>query len=75
MTGPQITARPGTKRHLKQLRARCVFSAVYASAATHAAKVAADKHAAAQREVEIASANLDAFTTIVLALSPAVGSA
>jgi len=33
--GPQVTARPGTKRHLRQVRARAVFFAIHAVTANN----------------------------------------
>lgn len=64
--GPQVTARPGTKRHARQLLARVKFLAIEASYARAAARRAAAREALALAERQAAERRL-------LAL-PAVGS-
>ena len=52
MTGPQVTARPGTKRHLRQTIARATFFAIM--------------HSAAKADLRRAQAALDAHMTKML---------
>lgn len=66
--GPQVTARPGTKRHLKQLRARAVFLAIISTTARGELK-----RATAAREQ--AEAALNAATTRLLTIATPVGNA
>lgn len=73
--GPQVTARPGTKRHLKQVRARCVFTAIHTSSAAAAAKRAQAAYEAAQAELAITELQLEIVTTLLLAITPAAGEA
>ena len=60
-TGPQITARPGTKRHLAQTIARAKFFAIL--------------HVTAKADHRRAQAALDAHTAKMLATLPASGNA
>ena len=59
--GPQVTARPGTKRHLAQTRARAVFFAIL--------------HSSAKADTRRAEAALAAHMTKMLDILPAVGNA
>lgn len=50
--GPQVTARPGTKRHANQLRLRAIFLAVQGVNARANARRAGEREAAALAEAE-----------------------
>jgi hypothetical protein len=73
--GPQITARPGTKRHLKQVQARATFFAVQAASATGKAKCAQAEYEAAKTRTAELRAQLSAVELVYLALSEPRGSA
>ena len=59
--GPQVTARPGTKRHLAQTSARAVFFAIL--------------HSSAKAEARQAEAALAAHMTKMLNILPTMGNA
>ena len=59
--GPQVTARPGTKRHLAQTRARAVFFAIL--------------HSTAKADTRRAEAALAAHMTKMLNVLPTMGNA
>ena len=61
MTGPQVTARPGTKRHLRQTIARATFFAIM--------------HSTAKADLRRAQAALDAHMTKMLGIFPPKGNA
>lgn len=73
--GPQVTARPGTKRHLRQVRARQIFFAIQASGATANAKRAQLAYEAAQARTEAAQIALGVVETLYLAVSEPHGRA
>jgi hypothetical protein len=75
MSGPKVWSRPGTKRHLKQLRARAVFTAIQASHAAAEAKRAQAAYEAAQAVTAQAQDDLDAITTAYLTIVPPKGTA
>jgi hypothetical protein len=75
MSGPKVWSRPGSKRHLKQLRARAVFLAVQASDAAARSKRAEAAYEAAQAASAQAQDDLDAITEAYLNTVPPKGTA
>jgi len=73
--GPQVTARPGTKRHLNQVRARQVFFAIRASDAAAKADRAKAAYEAAQTATATIQAQIDVAAMLILAISPVAGRA
>lgn len=80
--GPQVTARPGSKRWHKQVRLRRTFLAISESSARAEAKRAADRADRALAELEAArartaaaEAELDTFLILATAILPSAGNA
>ena len=73
--GPQIFSRPGTKRHLKQVRARSNYLAIQAVYAAGKARQAQAAYEAAQAATAKAEAALDEHTAKMLTTLPPQGSA
>lgn len=73
--GPQVTARPGTKRHLRQVQARATFFAIQAAGATGRAKRAQAAYEAAQAKTAEAKAELAAVEMLYLAIAAPSGNA
>lgn len=75
MDGPQVFSRPGSKRHLAQVRARSTYltiQAIYATADAHKAQASAEAASAAKAAAQAA---LDSATTRMLNTLPVAGNA
>jgi hypothetical protein len=73
--GPQVFSRPGTKRHLKQVRARATYLAIQAVYAEGRAKRAQAAHEAAAAAHAALLARIDEVASEILAVAEPAGRA